>query len=515
VSLLVRWPYPTDDIGGIQLSQNASSLTGATPFSLSITVSQATTAETAAHQDIQGSQCAETWVNYFREWASLREPPGNTPTHSRPRSYITTSDFVTNCFSTRVSFGANKTYTACDGVTRLRFMGNVTSTGTSTFCVTQAYYNRQVVSVTAEPRKRSVDEISSIERPSEPVGAESQQTKEAMTAMSTSNPTRTVASSNTMAQITKMSTSRKSICSNTPENCVKRSAYFRSKSALMQQRPRCYVPPTLCEGIWAAINDQDEVGVYPGIIRHDRAISYPMDMMNEICPPPDRVCQAVMRKEVLIMYWPDSLRLDNSSNCGGGLDLGGRSGSALFTANKRQEMKTNTKPLVVTTDRITFRGVDLVKIDKGATKPAAFVPPSVLTGHFEFTSPTVYIAHHDISASIAHISYIDGTKEYVLRARTGSPTHTLIRAAGSMAVLPELISSIRVSRSQSNGLGSAVDAKEYVQQVAAGNFDPHTSLEFVFLPTYDLPSQTTLPLNLADLVDPVPASVYYDARQAI
>jgi hypothetical protein len=443
---------------------------------------------------------------------ALRSPPPDFAVDTDDATYLTTNTKLeTTCFSTRVSFGENKTTSACDGVPRLRFLGNITSTGTSTVCVTQTHYALGYAKGPMGPMQKPMDATSTVNRPSQGVeGPVAKVGRRSEVATATSRSNLVVSGVPNDANI---DNPRRAItedpCSNSPENCAIRSAFFSSSLILKERKPSCSVQPSFCENIWAAVNRNDEVGSYTGILRHAANGRYPSMMMSRICPPRTRVCQATMKKEILILYWPDNARLDNSSNCGGGL---GSSGSrTLFTANKRQV--TETKPLVVTTDRITFRGVDLVKIEDGAKTKASFVPPSVLTGYFEFTSPTVYIAHHPVSASIAPIILFNktqGTFTYEASS-TGAATSTLVRPGGSIAVFPGDISSIRVLRGEPYGIGKAVDAKEYIRQIAAGTFDA-MSLDRAFVQTYDIPTHTTVSLDLADLVDPVPASVYYDAR---
>jgi hypothetical protein len=159
-------------------------------------------------------------------------------------------------------------------------------------------------------------------------------------------------------------------------------------------------------------------------------------------------------------------------------------------------------PTVVTMDAITFQGDDLylrtltrnydppVSPQETMTFNGSPIGTSVLTGPFTFTSPTVYLAHHRIIGSVAINTSNSSKTEW---------STTLIRSAGVMPLNANQVYSVRPPRTnvvQTPGL-------TYAQLIASGIYNP------VQNPTSDL---GILPFDFGHMENPVPASVYYDAR---
>lgn len=116
------------------------------------------------------------------------------------------------------------------------------------------------------------------------------------------------------------------------------------------------------------------------------------------------------------------------------------------------------------TDAITFRGQDLYLRQASSLSPRTdYIHPSILHGHWTFTSPTIYLAHHPITAVFGY-QRLGG---YLMM---GSPTTSLIRTAGIIALNSEDLYSIRPGSQNSQ----TRDGINYAQLVAKGKFDPST-----------------------------------------
>jgi hypothetical protein len=156
---------------------------------------------------------------------------------------------------------------------------------------------------------------------------------------------------------------------------------------------------------------------------------------------------------------------------------------------------SDTEPVVITTDAITFRGGDLARrayITSGKTlseTKAEYVQSSVLSGPFTFTSPSVYIAHRAISAY-----YPDSADNYdVQRGKEFT-----ILPDGVMALRQEDVYSGRPIRYYTE------DSIHHAQLVAMGKFQPNPDLPKIY--------HETVPFNFANLIEPIPADAYFDAR---
>jgi hypothetical protein len=196
-------------------------------------------------------------------------------------------------------------------------------------------------------------------------------------------------------------------------------------------------------------------------------------------------CSYLMSGEVVLLYWPPK----TSANTGCTTNQHHRRDipSALPSA-----LHSN----IFITSAITFQGQDLYLrgiVKDGVTpkwKSGAYIDSSVLTGPFTFTSPTVYIAHHPISAGF--VRYVrENPRNQTIFTRE-------LKSAGIIGLKADQISTIR----QLPGHNATVPPN-YAQLVAQGKY-------LNTRPT--LLTQTILPLDYENLMDPVPASVYYDGR---
>jgi hypothetical protein len=126
---------------------------------------------------------------------------------------------------------------------------------------------------------------------------------------------------------------------------------------------------------------------------------------------------------------------------------------------------------------------------------SSYIPSSVMYGNFTFTSPTVYLAHHPISITNDNVTYVirNGTYSTI----DGSKTTQLL-PAGIISLKSEDVYSIRPEPCERSILGV-----QHAQRIAKGDFDPPLCAETRY---------RTYPFDFGHLQDPVPASVFYDAR---
>ena len=106
-------------------------------------------------------------------------------------------------------------------------------------------------------------------------------------------------------------------------------------------------------------------------------------------------CNADMASELVLIYWPED-------------DIAGDGCSDNRTkVNDQSSRNTMLPKRVITTNAITFRGKDCyprsrISIYGNTTSSPypierSYLKPSVLSGSWEFTSPTIYLAHHPIT----------------------------------------------------------------------------------------------------------------------
>lgn len=197
----------------------------------------------------------------------------------------------------------------------------------------------------------------------------------------------------------------------------------------------------------------------------------------------------VAHEEVVLFYWPQNITRNFCAPR-----------NQVFTRTNGQQ--TASSPRVVTIPAVTFRGQDLYWIgwssiggSSSFTTPK-YVGMSVMNGPFTFTSPTIYLAHHPITFKYADFSNLP------------SPTSRLsVRSAGIVELKSKDVSSISSGRNPGVDF-SAVESDpkydmEYASLVAGGKFRKTRGM---------YGAAYTLPLDFADLQDPVPAWAYFDAR---
>jgi hypothetical protein len=176
------------------------------------------------------------------------------------------------------------------------------------------------------------------------------------------------------------------------------------------------------------------------------------------------VCTIEMGEEVMLIYWPPELL--------------SRSGQSSLSAQK-----------TFVTSAITFNGQDLYlrsqKIDNQTFQimDKTTVPSSVLPGPFTFVSPNVYLAHHPINIINTELYHETDTRE--------------IRTAGIITLQSSDVYSYRPKGSQSR------QTINYPALIAKGQY----------LGSGEERTDERVPFDFKNLANPVPASVYYDARR--
>ena len=186
---------------------------------------------------------------------------------------------------------------------------------------------------------------------------------------------------------------------------------------------------------------------------------------------------ALAHDEVVLFYWPA-----NASTVEDRLDQ---------TLSPASGEDSHSSRRIAVIPAVTFRGRDLY-LDSVSTfgeqvdhyeKP--YINRSTMKGPFTFTSPTIYLAHHAIT--------FDYSNE--VEPRSFSAASRSVRPAGVIGLKSADVSSVVPLHPTYN------NDTEYASLVANGKFKaPPTNM------------WTTLPVNFADLQDPVPARQYFDAR---
>lgn len=364
----------------------------------------------ASAADAEQEACYTSWTSYIKY---LREP-GVVQT-ARMKPITTTSVLV---WETLKSFGINTTYTDCDDIPRLKFIGTPTSTSASLVTVT--------------------------------VWSDDTDTK------------------------------------------------FWQRNDTDDSEPTCTrLNPSHCRNIFGA----REVG---GFFENKfPVILYPTSFYK-VCPV-EFSCIPVM-DEVVLIYWPESIATRDVCAAGG-------------RGSSKTHPWTTSRGSILKTDAITFRGQDLYlrsingvnwnKVDGKSlqsdlflalqpsigkpSSPGPYLTSWVLRGDFTFTSPTVYLAHRAI------------TRELRMRPLFENPTSagwTKREVARPPGTIPLSASDIFTLRP----INQTVDGLKYAKLVAKGLFTPSLSARSV---EKKYEART---LDFGDLRDPVPASVYYDAR---
>jgi hypothetical protein len=222
-----------------------------------------------------------------------------------------------------------------------------------------------------------------------------------------------------------------------------------------------------------------------------------------------QTCQVLAGAEVVLFYWPPERR--STKHCVVG---------SCPSSNTTRASKS------ITITEVTFRGQDLylrpsttmripdededdeddvtvsgskTTSSKTQIPPSSsrtyFVMPTKIPVNWTFTSPTVYIAYRALTAIVSTFQ----SQQWYQNSRQMESTQ--FQGVGVFSLLPHEVSTIRPIRPDAQSVGGF----QYASRVAEGKYTP------VF---DEFDSFETLSLDFSDLVDPVPASIYYDARSA-
>jgi hypothetical protein len=206
-------------------------------------------------------------------------------------------------------------------------------------------------------------------------------------------------------------------------------------------------------------------------------------------------CRVDIGEEVALIYWPPNL----SSR-----DICAKNGYGTAETLAPEKDSPNT----VTLDAITFQGenvflrtalvsygspyftVSTLMTDNDTPTPTK----TTLKGPFTFTSPTIYLAHNPILMSTF-------TRDDRVENNTFSWSTSVLRTAGVIALGADEVYSLRESRTDA----AQISGLEYARLIASGKYQPTMRMQ-------DYSGLRMASIDFGHLQDPVPASVYYDAR---
>jgi hypothetical protein len=255
-----------------------------------------------------------------------------------------------------------------------------------------------------------------------------------------------------------------------------RPKYTQIYSLEPDSSPQCQLTQDTCNFLWASFLDEDLGDFKFAAFRHP-----PL----KPCPK-YRECQ-VQIDEVVIIYWSPKVKSGN-----------------ICASNRHHSPESLAEvhgyPNIITTDAITFRGQDLylreLSNDYTNTKSTPhYISSSVMSGNFTFTSPTIYLAYRPITTRESFFPFAGDENSLP------GPSKSWTRPAGTIELKSEDIWTVRPI------LPKTMNGFEYAQQVAKGEFN------YTFTTNSSQPYYTErLPIEFNDLQDPIPASVYYDAR---
>jgi hypothetical protein len=195
-------------------------------------------------------------------------------------------------------------------------------------------------------------------------------------------------------------------------------------------------------------------------------------------------CNMLPIEEVILFYWP-SKPISNAS----ATIAGSKHSGVAVNGNFQQH---------IVSSMITFDGQDVYPrgmLIKGnyTTLQQGYVSPYTLSGPFTFTSPTIYLAHRNIK--VRYTSLHGRPEDFDMKL---PGTTKEVRGPGVLAVDAASIFSLR------HFPRNTIDGDEFVQLAANGRYDPGWGMEE--------PYMQIRPMNLTHLENPVPASVFYEAR---
>lgn len=366
------------------------------------------------------------------------------------------------------SSGPATLYTLCDNIPRLSWLGErnttkilfVTGTQTRTF---QSRIPTQVL-----PR----DQFLAEER--------------AASERAASNNSATIPSPNTATPSPSTATPSPSTATTPTPNTQSSTHSHRNNKrddSSLPKVPTCTLDIDTCNRLWAYSEGLEAEG--DSELVDDRHLAHRL-IVNDACLRVHQ-CGLGARNEIILFYWPEKVSVDVCA-------LGG-AGTAQTLASRTRPTKLPDAPIIIVTTAITFRGQELYGPfpDPPQTDRAleylktASIGPSIFRGNFTFTYPTVYIAHHAITASVSEFrSNVFNWSVY---------SETVVLDAGIIPLRSEDVSYVYTSwEREPTGL-------EFVTSVISSSYQRWYA--------YD---KVTTRLNFGLLSDPVPASAYFKAR---
>jgi hypothetical protein len=204
--------------------------------------------------------------------------------------------------------------------------------------------------------------------------------------------------------------------------------------------------------------------------------------------------------EVVLFYWPKKFVTR---------DICGSNGYGSATTSATLEGLE-----MAFIDAITFNGQDLHLLSTeigGAVTPnlESMLTSTVVEGKWTFTSPTNYLAHRVVSASLMTFSM----KGSAMAGWTQATVSKTIVSMGPASVITLGPNDLFIERPRHDNK-AVTDGTSYAQLVAQGKFDPKTTGwdQFFGKNQYSARYTAHIPFDWAQIQEPVPASAYYDAR---
>jgi hypothetical protein len=244
----------------------------------------------------------------------------------------------------------------------------------------------------------------------------------------------------------------------------------------------CKVPPAFCDDLWASyaskfrtFSETEPFQTVPG---------------RPVLPCVNKgQCVLDFLNEVVLLYWPP--KLTSRDIC---------ASNGLGSAETISVRHSST--VVTTISEITFRGTDLYRLSwiaKGHTHTwkDPVVDPTTITGPWVLTSPNIYLAHRPITA----VSF--GLEDGSLGDFSLDEITETIRTAGLITLQSDDLYSQRPSYFKTNG------GVELARKIANGLWRAEPGQ----LGTGGTTSYETERFDFGHLKDPVPARVYFDARE--
>jgi hypothetical protein len=217
-------------------------------------------------------------------------------------------------------------------------------------------------------------------------------------------------------------------------------------------------------------------------------------------------CGIKMHEEVLLIYWAPEPRILDA--------CGSRISSHLFEEptlglSNATGLTTRTSATFVTS-ALTFKGRDFYTvgfIEKGVThfQDISYISPEVLQGLFTFVSPTVYLAHKPIIATVERYLELKTWKGQE-NQRISTKMRSEMFPAGLLAIHSSDVSTL------GGRPAPLLNDVEYAQHAAQGKISRYTPTRLGDRMDHSFVKPTLRPFNFQDLQYPLLASPWFDVR---